>query len=1026
MLTAFRMSGGGGSGEEDGSMRFSGRFLSICAAAAVSVGLASCSTPQAATTTGAGAAAATGANPAAEALLDRINIPYERFTLANGLTVIVHTDRKAPVVAVSMWYDVGSKDEAAGRTGFAHLFEHLMFNGTENAPGDFFEHLEEIGATDVNGTTNPDRTNYFQTVPTGALDRALFLESDRMGHLLGAVTQETLNNQRGVVQNEKRQGDNQPFGLLRYYIFENLTPRGHPYHHSTIGSMADLNAASMDDVGNWFRANYGPNNAVLVLAGDVDAATARPMVERWFGSIPRGPDVVERRIEIPTLPAPLHREVTDQIATTRILRYWAVPGWTSEEQPALGLAASVLGGLNSSRLDNALVRGEQLAVSVAASAQPFEDMGVFVIQADVRPGVDPDLVARRVDEITAEFLRDGPTAAELERAVMSGLSAQLNGLESVGGFGGKAVALAQSQLYTGNPGFYREQLRRFATATPTQVRDIASRWLSRPVFGLIYRPGTRTDSGDGRGGAVRAGGEADPFAAANYRTPTSANERAFGGTLPLGASPVQQTAAPAQNAETADMAPAQPDPRTITAGPRGAPRSPPELQPLGNLDFPNIERARLRNGIPVYFARRSTVPTLRVSVLFDAGLAADSRDRAGTQALMLGLMTEGTTTRDSRALAEEQERLGASVSAGWGADRTSIGMYMLRSNIRPSLSLLADVIRNPAFAPPEIERLRAQQLTGIAQELNSPNGLANRVAGPLLFGRDHPYGGIAGSGTVGSVRAITRDDLVNFHQSWIRPDNAMIFVVGDTDLDTIVRELNATLGDWQPPAVPRGVKNFDVAIPAQTPRILFVNRPNSPQSVIVAAQVLGVGGRDDLVVLRASNEVLGGGFLSRINMNLRERRGWSYGAGSSIGGQEQRVTFRVTAPVQADRTGDAVREIINDVTAYRGASGVTAAELTRTINSNVRSLPGSFETSGDVLGGMQDIVLLNRPDDYYEQLPTRYRALTADELNAALRAQVDPARFVYIIVGDERVVLPQLQGLGMPVEIVDRATLGGQ
>lgn len=999
-------------------MRLARRFLSIIAVAAASAGLAACATaPSGGTTTTASAQGATPNRAAANALLERINIPYESFTLDNGLTVVVHTDRKAPVVAVSMWYDVGSKDEAAGRTGFAHLFEHLMFNGTENAPGDFFEHLQEIGATDVNGTTNPDRTNYFQTVPTGALDRALFLESDRMGHLLGAVTQQTLDNQRGVVQNEKRQGDNQPFGLLRYYIFENLTPRGHPYHHSTIGSMADLNAATMADVQNWFRTNYGPNNAVLVLAGDIDAATARPMVQRWFGHIPRGPAVVERPIEIPTLPAPLHREVTDQIATTRIMRFWTVPGWTSEEQPMLSLAASVLGGLNSSRLDNALVRGEEIAVSVSANAQPFEDLGIFVVQADVKPGVDPALVARRLDEITAEFLRDGPTEDELQRAVMSGLSGQLNGLESVGGFGGKAVALAQGQLYTGNPGFFREQLRRFASATPAQVREVASRWLSRPVFGLIYRPGERTDTGDGRGGAVRGSGEADPFAGQFYRAPANANEAAFAQAQP---------AAGTSTAAAEGQASAQAAPPAAPAVVRGPPRTPPELQPLGDLDFPAIERGRLRNGIPVYFARRATVPTIRANVVFDAGIAADSRERAGAQSLMLNLMLEGTTTRDSRALAEEQERLGASLSSGSSADRTSVGMYLLASNMRPSLALLADVVRNPAFAPAEIERLRTVQLTGIAQELNNPNALANRVVGPLLFGRAHPYGVIAGSGTVSSVRAVTRDDLVAFHQTWIRPDNAAIFVVGDTNLRDVVRELNATFGDWQNPAVPRGVKNFATAIPPQTPRILFVNRPNSPQSVIVAAQVLGVRGNDDLTVLRAANDVLGGNFLSRINMNLRERRGWSYGAGSSIGGQEQQVTFRVTAPVQADRTADAIREIMSDVNAFRGASGVTAAELTRTVNGSIRELPGSFETASDVLGGMQDIVIRGRADDYYEALAGRYRAMTATELDTALRAQVDPSRFVYIVVGDERVVRSQLDSLGMPVEVVDRASLGGQ
>lgn len=949
-----------------------------------------------------------------QALVDRIDIPYERFVLDNGLTVIVHTDRKAPVVATSIWYDVGSKHEPAGSTGFAHLFEHLMFNGSENAPNDFFQYTAEIGATDQNGTTNPDRTNYFQTVPTGALERALFLEADRMGHLLGAVTQEKLDNQRGVVQNEKRQGDNQPFGLLRYYIFENLVPRGHPYYHSTIGSMADLNAASLDTVQNWFRTNYGPNNAVLVLAGDIDAATARPLVERWFGSFPRGPEVVHPAVEIPTLPAPLAREVTDQIATTRIYRMWTVPGWGSADTPALQIAGSVLGGLNSSRLDNALVRGEQLAVSVSAGAQAFEDLGIFLISADVKPGVDPELVARRLDEITAQFLREGPTADEVQRAVMSGLSGQLDGLESVGGFGGKATQLAQGELYMGDPAFYRTQIRRYASATPEQVREVTSRWLSRPVFSLTYRPGPRTDTGDGRGGAV-----ADPqaavdaaFAANFYRAPQSANERALGRT---GVAALSAQDAPAAGAPAA--APAAPPAPTI---------QPPALGQIGDLDFPAIERGQLRNGIPVYFARRSAVPTVRATINFDAGAAADPRDRLGTQALMLNLMDEGTTTLDSTALAEAQERLGMGLSTGFDTDRTGVSVYALAPNMRASFALWADVVRNPAFAPDEIERLRTQQLTGITAELNNPNALAARATNPALYGAGHPYGAVSGNGTVGSVRAITRDDLTGFYSRWVRPDNASIYVVGDTDLRTVVAELNRAFGDWRAPSTPKGVKDFSIAIPAPSPRILLVNRPNSPQSVIVAAQVLSARGRDDLLTLRQANDVLGGSFLSRINTNLRETKGWSYGSRSVLGGQEEQVLFRVIAPVQADKTADAIREVQAEVGRFIGASGVTPEELARTSNESIRGLPGEFETSGAVLDGIQNIIELGRPDSYYEDLAARYRAMTAEEMNAALRAQVDPAKFTYIVVGDASIVAPQLDGLGLPVETVDPATLGGQ
>ena len=950
-------------------------------------------------------------------MVARTDIPFERFTLDNGLTVIVHTDRKAPVVSVSVWYDIGSKDEPAGSTGFAHLFEHLMFNGSENAPGDSFSWLQDMGASDSNGSTNPDRTNYYETVPTGALDRALWLEADRMGHLLGAVTQESLDVQRGVVQNEKRQGDNQPYGLLRYYIFENLTPRGHPYHHSTIGSMDDLNAASLTTVQNWFRANYGPNNAVLVLAGDIDAATARPMVERWFGGIARGPAVTERPIDVPTLPAPLARVVTDQIATTRLFRMWAVPGSKSEDAPALDVAASVLGGLSSSRLDNALVRDEQVAVGVSASAQTFEDLGIFYVMADVKPGVDPAVVGRRLDEIVAQFLAEGPTADEVRRAVTSGLAGQISAIESVSG---KAEILAESQLYGGDAGFFRTQLQRFAAATPESVKAVANRWLSRPVFALTYQPGQRTDSGDGRGGAVRDATAVAPVVTTSqfYRTPANAAEWAMGIAGSVNAPQVAYQAAPATPPAVAhaDAAPA-------TAGPA---IPPPALQPMGELDFPAIERATLRNGIRVLFARRAAVPVVRATIRFDAGNAADPRERPGTQALMLNLMEEGTTTLDSRALAEAQERLGANIGTYSTADGTGVSMDVLSANLRPAMALWADIVRNPAFAPAEIERVRAQQLAGIAAELNSPGGLAGRVVSPLIFGPTHPYGAVAASGTVGSVSAITGDELTAFHQRWIRPDNATIYVIGDTNLRTVVRELNRTFGNWRAPAVARGTKEFPLDLPAQTPRILLVNRPNSPQSVIVGAEVLGIKGTDDQLVLRAANDVLGGNFLSRINMNLRETKHWSYGASSSIGGAERDVSFRISAPVQADKTGEAIREIQSDLNRFLSTGGVTQQELERTVNGSIRELPGQFELGGTVLNAIVSIDRLRRPDDYYEQLAPRYRALTAAELDAAARAQIDPSRLVYVVVGDAAVVRPQLDAVGLPVETVDIATLGGQ
>lgn len=931
-------------------------------------------------------AKAKAANPAPIAdLVKAVDIPYEAFTLDNGLRVIVHEDRKAPVVAVSVWYRVGSKHEPKGKTGFAHLFEHLMFNGSENSPGDFFEPLQQVGATDSNGTTNVDRTNYFETVPTGALDRALFLESDRMGHLLGAVTQEKLDNQRGVVQNEKRQGDNNPYGLLRYEIFENLFPTGHPYHHSTIGSMGDLNSASLGDVKKWFTDNYGPNNAVLVLAGDVNVATAKAKVQEWFGDIPRGPEIAAPKTSIPTLPAPLAKEVKDLVPTTRIYRMWAIPGLNDPEAVPLQMAMGVLGGLSSSRLDNALVRKDPVAVSVSAAAQPFEDAGILLVQADVKPGVDPKLVASRLDAEIASFLASGPTADELQRTAASYLAGTISGLESVGGFGGKAVTLAEGALYSNNPAYYKVELDRMAKATPEQVKAVANKWLSRPAFSLTYTPGERTEGGENRGGAVTAGKVAAPVQPDRYW-----NE-ALGDVGP-------DTGGASSFADRSQL---------------------PAVADLKALDFPAIERTKLKNGVEVVFARRTTVPTVNVAVSFDAGYAADPHSALGTQSLMLSLMDEGTTSLDSIAFAEAKERLGAQIDATANADETVFSLFALKPNLGASLSLLADYIRNPAFDAKELERVRAQQLNRLKAELNNPNAIASRILTPVLYGADHPYGiPPSGLGNAKSVAAVTRDQLAAFHSAWIRPDNARVFVVGDTTLAEVKKQLDATLGQWKAPATAKPVKHFEIAIPAPKPRILLFDRPKSPQSVILAGKVLDAKGGDELEVLRSANDIFGGNFLSRFNTNLRETKGWSYGVRSRISGDQDRLTWVAAAPVQADRTGDSIKELQSDLKSFLGDKGVTKDELERTINGSVRELPGSFETSGDVLGGIRQIVKFGRPDNYYETLPATYEAMTAAEIDAAARKALSTGDIVYVVVGDAAVVKPQLDGLGLPVETV--------
>ena len=933
------------------------------------------------------ASAATAADTAASPkdLAKLVDIPHQQFTLGNGLRVIVHTDRKAPVVAVSIWYGVGSKHEPKGKTGFAHLFEHLMFNGSENAPGDYFEPLQQVGATDFNGTTWLDRTNYFQTVPTGALERALFLESDRMGHLLGAVTQEKLDNQRGVVQNEKRQGDNQPYGLVDYLVYENLFPKGHPYHHSTIGSMADLDAASLEDVKKWFTDNYGPNNAVLVLAGDIDLPTAKTLVNKYFGDIKRGPAVKAVNAPVPTLSAPVKEVSKDRVATTRLYRHWTIPGLNDKEAVTLDVAASILGGLASSRLDNALVRDEKIAVAVAAYTEVFQHASVFAVQADVKPGVDPAKVNERLDAVIADFLRDGPTADEVSRSQVVTISGRIRGLDQVGGFSGKATALAEGLLYSNDAAFYKKKLERLGAVTPAAVKASANKWLSRPVYALTIEPGERTESGAERGGAIveKATGSSRP---ANYLDP---DEERSGPTFAVDRSKL------------------------------------PDVGALAKLDFPSIERGALSNGIPVIFARRAATPTVNISVSFDVGYAADPKAALGTQSLTLSLMNEGTATRTSVQIAEDRERLGATIGTGASLDRTGFTLGALTPNLAPSIELLADIVRNPKFDPSEVERLRAQQLAAISAEFNNPTAIAGRTLWPTLFGASHPYGvPPSGLGDPAAVAKVSRDDLAAFHVKWLRPDTARIIVVGDTTLAAVTPMLERSFGDWKAPAGAAPTKTFDAKVPAAKNRIILVDRPKSPQSVIYAGQIIDAKGRDDLVTLRAANEVFGGNFLSRLNMNLRETKGWSYGVRSGILEYLESAPFFIAAPVQADRTGDSVKEIITELSGYLQTKGTTAEELTRVINGNVRRLPGSFETSGAVFGGVINIINLGRPDDYYERLPDKYTSMTAADIDAAGRAKIDVSKLTYVIVGDASVVKPQLDQLELPVEVVPAPAMG--
>ena len=891
------------------------------------------------------------ARPAAVASVD---IPYEQFTLPNGLRVIVHTDRKAPIVAVNVWYHVGSKDEPAGRTGFAHLFEHLMFQSSENHDGEYFEPFKQVGATGQNGTTNTDRTNYFENVPTTALDMALWMESDRMGHLVGAIDQAALDEQRGVVQNEKRQGENQPYGQVWTKLNRALYPAGHPYHHSVIGSMNDLNAASLDDVKTWFRTWYGPNNAVLVLAGDIDVATAREKATRYFGSIPAGPTMAQPAVDVAQRQTDTREVMTDKVPQARIYRAWNVAQVGSTDIDQLQLLAQVLGGAKSSRLGKRLEHEDKRVDNVTAGALGSQLGSKFIVMATVKQGQDPAQVEAIIDEEIQRLLKDGPTADELTRAKTAFRAGFIRGIERIGGFGGKADALAECAVYTGDPGCFRQSLATIENASADDLRRVGSRWLGAGSHTLVVEPGARV--------ALEEEASASPKP---FEVP--AVDPAFR-TLPA---QVDRSAGVPQTAQF------------------------PELK------FPALQRATLKNGTRVILAERHEIPVVQFSYQFPGGFSADQGRKPGTANFTMSLMAEGAGERGSLAFSDATDALGANVDASAGLDFSSVDLSALKENLDPSLALYADVLRAPRFDQAEIDRVKASWIAGIAQEKANPSASAMRVLPPLLYGKGHPYAiPFTGSGDEAAIASLTRDELVDFHADWLRPEAGTLIVVGDTTLKQLLPLLERHLGDWTSDGPAPTVKAATAVALPQAARVYLIDQPGAVQANLFAGQVVPSSVDEGSTRFDIANGVLGGDFTSRLNMNLRENKHWSYGARSSASSTVGQRPWMATAPVQIDKTGPAIEEMRKEIAEFAsGAKPATEAEVARIRNIQTLSLPGAYETADAVLATIGGLVQFKRPDDYVFKRKAEIEAMTPAQVQEAAR-RINPDALTWVVVGD--------------------------
>jgi zinc protease len=887
-------------------------------------------------------------SPALAQTADKIDIAFQKFVLDNGLTLVVHEDHKAPIVAFNVWYHVGSKNEKPGKTGFAHLFEHLMFNGSENYDDDYFKPMQKVGATDLNGTTSEDRTNYFENVPTSALDLALWLESDRMGHLKGAISQAKLDEQRGVVQNELRQYQNEPYSVTEDLIIAGTFPPGHPYSWSVGGSIEDLDNAKLDDVHKWFSTYYGPNNAVVVIAGDIDAQAALDKVKKYFGDIPASPPIARQNAWIAKRSGAHRQTVQDRISLARLYKVWNVPQWGAKESTYLDLAASVLADGKTSRLYKRLVYDDQVAASVSAYVDAREIAGVFTILADAKPGVELAKIEQAIDEELNRFLAEGPTDKEMERVRTEYLASFVRGVERIGGFEGKSNILARSETFAGRPDFYKTILADVGSAKAQDLKDASVSWLSDGVYVLEVHPYPK---------------------------------------LAAAKSEIDRKQMPAVGA-------------------------PPEVR------FPPFERASLANGLKIILAERHAIPVVRLSLLVDAGAAADQFALPGTASLAMSMLDEGTASRTSLQISEELALLGAQLGAGSNLDTSFVSLSTLKEKLDPALEIYADVILHPSFPETDFRRVQKLQLAGIQQEKDSPVEMALRVLPKLIYGPGHAYGNpFRGSGYEASVSKLTRDDLVKFHRTWFKPNHATLVVVGDSNMAELKPKLEKLFRGWEGGQVPK--KNIG-AVALKKSAVFILDKPDAPQSFVFAGHAVPSSADPDNVAIETMNQVLGGDFVSRINLNLREDKHWSYGAMSLLFGARGQRMFFVYAPVQTDKTKESIAEIAKELEGILGQKPVTPDEFNNVKASQVLQLPGQWETMSAVQSSLSEMVQYGLSDDYFQKYPVLVRQLTLDDVAKAAKKTVHPESVQWVVVGDRAKIEPKIRELGFTeVHLID-------
>lgn len=901
-----------------------------------------------------------------------LSIEFEKYELENGLNVVLHQDDSDPIVSVAIQYGVGSNREKKGRTGFAHLFEHMLFQESENVEQDqFFKKIQDVGGT-LNGGTWVDGTIYYEVVPKNALEMVMWLESDRMGYFINTVTESAFANQQEVVQNEKRQRvDNNPYGHTNWVIDKNLFPDGHPYSWQVIGELEDLKSATVEDVKEFYDRFYGPNNATLVIAGDFNKEETKKLVEKYFGEIKRRKEVAPLEVQNVKLKETKRLYHEDNFATAPQLNMvWPAVEQYTEDAYALDFLAQILSDGKEAPLYEVLVKEKELTSQPRAFNSADQIAGKFRIMVTANAGVDLDKVEAGINEAFDRFEKEGVTQKDIER-IKAGLETDFyNGISSVLG---KSFQLAQYDVFTGDPGYIEQDIENIKAVTKEDVMRVYEKYIKEKPYVLT---------------SFVPKGQLELIAENSEKAKVVEEEITEN---------VETTVAEASEEKEIEKTPSKINRST-----------PPAVGQTPSLNVPESWNVELENQLEVYGIEQTELPLVNFSLVIEGGhMLDDLTNKNGVANLMTDILMEGTANKTPAELEEAIDMLGANINMYTTNESIVIRGNTLKRNFEETMELVEEILLEPRWDEEEFGRIKTSTINSIKRNQANPNFIANQVYNELLYGANHPFAHPT-SGTVASVEAITMQDLKDFYNNYFSPSVSRFHVVGDISRTEALDAIEDLEEEWEAKEV--NIPEYEVVTNRDKASLYFVDVPGAKQSVINIGYIALPRTSKDFFPAEVMNYKLGGSFSGNVNLILREEKGYTYGARSGFSGSKIPGTFTASSSVRTNATGESVGIFRDEIAKYR--EGIKPEDLEFTKNALIKSNALRFETQGSLLGMLQEMSAYDLPANYIEQEENIIRNMTLEQHKELAQKYLDESKMAYLVVGDAETQFEQFKDMG--------------